>query len=955
MTPERFDQIRRAVEAARKQPRDRRDAFLDEHFGDDPELVREARSLLAHDDSNFLERSPHSFNVADLEMPSPARVESLAPNRVIGSYKILSELGAGSMGIVYRAQDMKLGREVAVKVLSDAFCREQARLHRFEREATLLAQLNHPNVATLHGLEAFEEQPFLVMELVEGETLAERIDRGAISSEEAVPLFVQIADALEAAHRKGIAHRDLKPANVMLTLEGRVKVLDFGLATIYEDVGGTSQPDSRPMTWQGTKPGIVLGTAPYMSPEQARGLSADNQSDIWAFGCCLFETLTGKPAFLGATVADTIAAVLEREPDWSLLPRVSSLRFERLLRRLLTKEKRNRVHHIADARIEIEDAGRRSSGEEARPGAKRGRRALFVMCVAAAIAVWSYVGRGVPVAKPVTYTMLKIEGALDLISPSIALSPDGRRLAYVADGGNGRRLHVRSLDDTSTTTIETNERATTPFFSPDGQWVGFKAGGRLLKVAAAGSEPVDLAPSGRGGLGASWSETGEIVFSRNRMGLWRVSEGGKPSNLTRPDEERRERTHKLPDALPGARGVLFSLGTADISSWSDGTIMVASPEDGAPRAVVEGGSSPRYSPSGHIVYARDGSLFAVPFDLDSIETVGAPVRVLEGVITNPVTGAAAFDIADNGTLVYASGEEWPPEERIVQLTRDGSVTPVELSGRFRGVLPSPDGSRLLVDVAGATEQLWLYALERKSFTRLTFAWGHLAPAWSHDGGSIAFVGTWPELGIYWAPIDSVSDAEPLVIDDGVVSPTSFSPDGALLAIDLDRPGTEGDIWLVSLEGEPRARPFLETRFDESRAVFSPDGDFLAYVSDETGRREVYLRRVDDPARRWAVSAGGGYSPQWSRDGRELFFVTDRHMMAVAVDVMGKVEVGSARSLFQVPERISAYNYGVSPDGQSFYMVERGATRRSPTELNLVLNWAEELKSLAPRDEDGRSM
>ena len=703
----------------------------------------------------------------------------------LSHYKILEKLGSGGMGDVYKARDTKLGREVAIKVLPEAFAQDKERLARFEREAHLLASLNHPNIATIHDLEQSEGVHFLVLELVPGETLAERIERGPIPVDEALPLFKQIAEGLEAAHEKGVIHRDLKPANIKVTPDGKPKILDFGLAkAMAGEVPDQGLSESPTMTRGATEAGILLGTAPYMSPEQARGKAVDKRADIWAFGCCLYEALTGKTAFLGETVSDTIVVVLEHEPDWK----------------------------------------------------------------------------------------------------SLAISPDGHIAAYVAEHGNASQLYLRAMDELEGRSIEGTDGARMPFFSPDSQWLGFWAGGKLMKVAVSGGAPLTIAEVGVTIRGACWTPEGEIVFMRDAgQGLSRISaDGGEPEVLTTPNHDQHEKTHRLPEILPGGSAVLFTLGTGDIDSFDDASIAVLSLETGEYRVIIEGGTNARYSATGHLIYARAGYLLAVPFDLDELQVMGSPVPVLQGVLMRPNFGNAEFSVSRNGSLLYARGESWGEENRVVWVDREGQTQQlIETPRAFFDVRVSPDGRFLALLVDAANANLWVYDIARATSTRFTFGFDNQSPIWTPDGHRVTFNTTRTQpSSIFWQASDGTGQAERLTTSEHSQHPISWSPDGKILALMEANPATGWDIFVLSLDGDRTPKPFLQTNFNERAPEFSPNGRWIAYYSDESGQDEVYVRQFPSAEGKIQVSTGGGEISVWNPNGEELFYHNGDKMMVV---------------------------------------------------------------------------
>ena len=551
---------------------------------------------------------------------------ALNPGTKLGVYEILSTLGSGGMGDVYRARDTKLGREVAVKVLPESLARDPERVARFEREARLLASLNHPGIATLYGFEVSDHVHYLVMELVEGETLAERIARHPVPIEEAISLFKQIAEAIEAAHEKGIVHRDLKPANIKVTPESVVKVLDFGLAKAFVEENASSELSQSPtITRHATATGAIMGTAAYMSPEQARGKTVDKRTDIWAFGCCLYETLTGKVAFLGETVSDTIVKILDKEPNWNALPEGAHTL---LIQKCLRKDPHRRLQAIGDVRIELEEGtGVLAQGQEEAGQPRTSRLAVLVAIVATAIAAWSLLSRRSSTSMPNVRAAIPLpEGAGLAVgnTAALAISPDGERTAFVASRDNTRQLYLRSLDEMEARLIEGTEGARMPFFSPDGRWLGFFMDGELRKVPVTGGAVIQITAIRGSFRGASWGDDDRIVFTpSNNVGLARVSAGGDDFEwLTTPVRERGEKSHRFPEVLPGADAVLFTLGASDIERFDDAAIAVLSLETGEYRVLVEGGTNPRYSATGHLVYSHGDALLAVPFDVAELQLKG---------------------------------------------------------------------------------------------------------------------------------------------------------------------------------------------------------------------------------------------------------------------------------------------------------------------------------------------
>jgi serine/threonine-protein kinase len=866
--------------------------------------------------------------------------------RRLGHYEITEKLGEGGMGTVYRARDTTLGRDVALKLLPASLAGDRERVARLEREAHLLASLNHPNIATLHGLEESDRLKYLVMELVPGETLAERISREPLNVEECLGILRQIAEALEAAHEKGIIHRDLKPANVVVTPEARAKVLDFGLAKAVAEEAPPSDLSSSPTrTREGTEHGVILGTASYMSPEQARGKTLDRRTDIWSFGCVFFEALTGRKAFPGGTVSDTIAAILEKDPDWTALPARTPGKIRDLIRRCLQKDPHRRLQHIGDARVEIDEA----LAEPSTPAVTAPRRSYLPWAVAAllaVVAVWSLLRPGTePERAVLRFTVtLPPEQALNWeVDPSVSLSPDGTYLVYVGGVGDERRLYIRSFDRLEARPIPGTEGATTAFFSPDGEWVGFYGNFydevKLKKVALDSGLPITLTDV-HDAWGASWGPGDEILFS-DGSGLSRVSaSGGSPSVVTSPDPKQGETWHRWPEILPNGKTALFTI----LMASGTPRIGVLSLETGEYRILLEDGGFARYVRTGHLVYVTEGVLTAVPFDLGRLELTGEPVPILEGVRTEAREGTAHFAFSANGTLVYVPLGD--VERTLVSVDRMRAVRRIgEARRRYYAPRISPDGEKIAVNIG---DHIWIYEALRDAFTRLTFGpneerW----PVWTPDGSRITFQRDDPP-NIFWQPADGSGEAERLTTGERQ-RPTSWSSDGKILLYTTLGSATGTDIGVLTLEGERKTRTLLGGAFDEMGGVFSPDGRFFAYTSNESGEFEVYVRSFPSLDGRQQISNDGGFQPVWARSGREIFYRNGDKMMVVAVDTNPAFRAARPVFLFEEPfENIvlpAGSNYDVTPDDERFVMA--WLDEAGPTQIQVVLNWFEELKARVP--------
>jgi eukaryotic-like serine/threonine-protein kinase len=886
---------------------------------------------------------------------------TLAPGTRLGPYEVLSQIGAGGMGEVYRALDTKLGRDVAIKVLPEAFAHDPDRLSRFQREAKMLASLNHPNIATIHGLEQSGGTSYLVMELVSGETLAERVKSGPLGTAEALKIAVQIAEALEAAHEKSIIHRDLKPANVKVTPEGKVKVLDFGLAKAFAGDGANDDPSNSPtLSAAATMQGTILGTAAYMSPEQARGKSCDKRTDIWAFGAVLYELLTGKQAFQGETTTEILAAVLRGEPDWQALPETTPLSIRALLRRCLQKEMNKRCRDAGDARIEIEEALGAPVAAELTTAAPTkgfnalGRRSLilsagmFLLGAAiAGIAAWNLKPTPSPTPQFVSRLTITLQPGLQLVGPengpAVALSPDGTHLAYVARQGGTQQLYLRAMDNLEARPIPGTEGAVNPFFSPDGQWLGFFAGQRLKKISASGGAALTLASAALQ-VGGSWGSPGTIAFAPSSvLSLQQVPDaGGTVRPLTHL--EKSDTFQRWPEFLPDGKALLFVGGSATAPE-----VAVQSIQSGERRDLIQGATYPRYSLSGHLVYAQGGTLIAAPFDIQRLQITGAAVPVVEGVAQSASSGAAQYSISTTGSLVYVPGGVQGGQRKLVWVDRNGAEQPFAApahaydSPRF-----SPDGQRIAVATDG---QIWLYDLSRETLTRFTFE-GNVngRPVWTPDGKRIAFYSNKDgPLNLFWQLADGSGGLEKLATSEFVNVPLSFSPDGQLLAFHEANSTTGNDI-LVLRFSDRKVQPFLRTSFNEADPRFSPDGRWIAYMSDESGRYEVYVQPYPGPGGKWQVSRDGGTEPVWNRNGRELFYRSGNKMMAVEITTQPNFALGNPRVLFEGPYVLATNpisNYDVSPDGRRFLMVKADEQGQAVSQINVVLNWFEELKQKVP--------
>jgi eukaryotic-like serine/threonine-protein kinase len=900
---------------------------------------------------------------------------TLVPGTKHGSYEILAPLGAGGMGEVYRARDMRLHRDVAIKVLPVHLAGDPERLARLGREARLLAALNHPNVAAIYGLEEIEGSPSLVMECVDGETLAQRLAAGPLPVEDALAVAVQVASGLEAAHGAGVVHRDLKPANVMIRPDGSAKILDLGLARTVDATSGADPSISPTVTSAPTGTGVILGTAAYMSPEQARGRPVDKRTDVFSFGCVLYECLTGARAFPGETVSDSLAAILRAEPDWTALPAGTPAAVRRLLGRCLQKDPKRRLHDIADARIELEEAAAAPREPEpttvviARP--RRAHPVLWILggVLLGVVAIYSagrIFGRPTPGVSPPLRAVLPIPSKARLafaFRPSIAVSPDGRTVIFRAVEDGVVKLYRRDLDGSEAKPIDGTEGGFCPFFSPDGEWLGFFTATHMKKVPLAGGAPITLTGLPPVTGGAAWGDDGNIVFTLTANGpLSRIpAAGGSLESVSTLDVSRKEHSHLWPQILPDGRGILVTMVVGqDFQDFANSQIVVLDPTSGRRTVVLEGSPFARYA-AGHLVFVRGGSVFRVPFDLSRLAVTGAPVPLAERVAIDSSVGVASFAITGEGTLVYADG---PPVVEapsvVLRLDREGRETTLPLpEAIYSHPRLSPDGRKLaLGKCEGASCKLFLYDLDRRVLSPLTPEPGRFFnPVWSPDGRRIAYSGfSVGAPAAYVKNADGSGQPERLTnarteSRDAAEFPDSWSPDGRTLmycgvtnmaAARKGAPPTI-DIWLVTLDGKLQGRRWFESPYRELAAAFSPDGRWIAYTSNESGRLEVYVRPFPGPGGRTKISTDGGTEALWARGGRELLYRQGNEFLSVEIRAEPELTVGAPRVLFSGDFRRGGredrpFEYDVSADGNAIYTTRDVPAPEPERRLAIVTNW-----------------
>jgi serine/threonine protein kinase len=883
----------------------------------------------------------------------------LSAGTKLGPYEILAPIGAGGMGEVYRATDPRMGRDVAIKISAERFS------DRFSREVHAVAALNHPNICTLHDV----GPNYLVMELIEGPTLADRIEQGAIPLEEALAIAAKIAAALEAAHEKGIVHRDLKPGNIKLKPDGTVKVLDFGLAKVAEAAAAASSPEASPtISMAATQAGVILGTAAYMSPEQARGKVVDKRADIWAFGVVLYEMLSGKRLFQGEDLTETLASVVKDRPDLSGVPAPA----RRLLERCLEKDPKKRLRDIGD--MELLLLAEADEGVGRGPGGPPHKRWLWpaaagVLALALGVALWAPWRADKPVERPLVRLDVDLGSDVSLPVPnpsgsSVLISPDGTRLAYIS--GTPPKLFTRRLDQPKATELPGTQGATVFFFSPDGQWIGFRAGSKLNKISVEGGAVVPLLGDVGPFAGASWGEDGSIVASEPvGKGLFRIPAGGGPPE-TLAGLGSGERALSLPQVLPGGKAILFATNPAD--DVDKNTIEVLTLADRRRKIVTRGGTSPRYvappGEPGQLIYLNKATLFAVPFDLDKLETHGTAVPVVDDVAYNAAVWTGQFDVSwapgGHGTLVYRRGGGSASAMMTLQwVYPTGKKESLGAKpGAYQDPSLSPDGKRVVLEVAeGGSRDVWVYDPNRDAMTRLTFDGGASGsgPIWSLDGqyvvlGSIG-------KGIFQSRADGSSRPESLTESKATQVAYSFTPDGNWLAYD-DFSARRSQIWTVPLEvtgGQLKAgkpEQFLKSGFTDGFPSFSPDGRWLAYQSLSSGTYEVYVRAFppppSGPGGKWQISNGGGREPHWSRSGHDLLYRSGDQIMAASYTVEGETFVAGKPRVWIA--RLGGTDWDLAPDGKRVLVLTPAESAEAPKqehEVVFLINFFDYLRQRVP--------
>ena len=905
----------------------------------------------------------------------------LTPGTRVGPYEVTAHIAAGGMGEVYRAHDASLSRDVALKVLPAQLAADPERLTRFRREAQVLASLNHPNIAAIYGLEEDKSEGVLalVLELVEGPTLSECIAHGSLSMgkadwngwqrglsiDESIHVARQLADALETAHDKGIVHRDLKPTNIKVMSDGAVKVLDFGLAKALSDDSAIERAEdadssSPTITAMGAQAGVILGTPAYMSPEQARGARLDRRTDIWAFGAVLFEMLTGTQVFAGQTISDTLAAVLRADVDWPSLPAQTPLGVRKLLRLCLEKDAKRRLPHIGSARLELDDVLAATTDETEVAPPPTWRRVLpwavaGIVIVIAGVLTWNLT-RPEPDQR-VTRLSVAIPAETSLspsTSSNVALSDDGSRLAFTTGQGESARLYIREMDELEATMVEGSDGASSPFFSPDGQWVAFYAGTQLKKAPLDGGSPITIVDKGdTSAFSGEWGTDDTIVYAQSyASGLFRVSSnGGEPEPLTTPDAAAGELGHWFPQLLPDGDSVLF---TVYVSPLENSRTEILTLSTGERRTVLEAATFVRYVPTGHLIYpTQSNTLIAAPFDLAALEVTGPATPVLEDVVFGRDANSQ-FSFSDDGAFAYVPASALSADQMLVWVGRDGTLRPAtEERRRYAQPELSPDGQRVAVRIEDERSDIWVLELERGTLTKVTFTEGlDDSPVWTSDGDRLLFTTELggPAFDLFWTASDGSGEAEELYVTQFDKFAKSLSPDDALLAFRESHPDTSGDIWILPLAEGGELQPFVRTPFNETEPEFSPDGRWVAYQSNESDRFEIYVQAYPGPGGKTQISPDGGTEPRWAKSGRELVYRSGTQMIAVEIESGAELTAGAPMLLFEGDFLADDFsrNYDVTADGEQFIMVADDPDATEP-HIEVVLNWFEELQARAPRE------
>jgi tRNA A-37 threonylcarbamoyl transferase component Bud32 len=909
--------------------------------------------------------------------------DTIDDHNLVGSrldtYELTALLGSGGMGCVYKARDTRLERLVAIKVLPAHLAGRADARERFKHEARAIASLNHHHICTLYDVGQQDGVAYLVMEYLEGETLGDRLKKGPLPLGQVLRYAAEIADALDKAHQQGITHRDLKPANIMITKSGS-KLLDFGLAKLTQagDKAHVSASELPTAQLSLTAERTILGTLQYMAPEQLEGKEADARSDIFAFGAVLYEMISGDKAFPSESQAALIATILTGEPRSLIeLGPMTPPALARLVRTCLTKDADERRQSMHDVLLELKWIAESGSQAAAPPPVVSHRKVRERLAQAAALVlalttIALAIGLMMRAPKQPQSMRLRAEIGVDanlntIGGPAAILAPDGTQLVLRARGADQQlRLYVRGLDQLQAVPLPGTEDPGNHFFSPDGKWIGFFAGGKLKKISVQGGAEVTLCDAAFDSFG-SWSEDGTIVFASHTGGLFRVSStGGTPEPLTTLDKQAGEVTHRWPQVLPGGQAVLFTSNTFLIN-YQDADIVVYSLSTKQRKTVHRGGFYPRYLLSGHLVYVNEGTLFAVPFDLERLEVTGPAAPILEGVVASPGIGGAQFSFSDTGNLVYAAGASGGRNLSISWMDHEGKFTPLrENPGEYSTPRFSPDGKRLALHVSDGNEaDIWVYDWERDTAARLTSAGeANRYASWTPDGLRVAYESREKggAGGLFWIRADGSGEPQRLTESRNQQIPNSWRPDGKVLAFHQDNPGTRGDIMTLSIEGNEdsgwkpgKPQPFLASSSSEWRPAFSPDGHWLAYTSDESGNDEVYVRPFPGPGGKWQISSGGGRIPKWSRHSKELFYRTRENRIVVATYTATGDSFNAEKPRQWSPGQFTnaatgdAGNFDLHPDGKRFAVLMppgREGTAKVD-KVTFIFNFFDELRRKVP--------
>ncbi len=908
---------------------------------------------------------------------------ALVSGTKLGPYEIQSPLGAGGMGEVYRAKDTRLDRVVAIKILASHLSSSSELKQRMEREARAVSSLNHPHICHLYDIGSQNGTDYLVMEFLEGETLGERLRKGALPVSELLRIGITVAEALAAAHRQGIVHRDLKPGNIMLT-KGGAKLMDFGLAkaaAVGFDAAASNAPllsAARTMSEASpisplTTAGAIVGTIQYMSPEQVEGKEVDGRSDIFSFGAVLYEMVTGKRAFEGKSQLSVASAILEKESDpiTTLKPLTPPV-LDRTIRKCLAKNPDERWQSASDLATQLiwmMDTSAPWKGiaiKTAKHGQNWGRfgwvlSGLLGLLLIGTGWVWMNLHRATT-ARPVM--RFSIESPMgDALGgtwywyPSLAISEDGSQIAYVGHRGGESQIYARGIGEMTARAVPGTEGADMPFFSPDGQWLGIYSGGMIKKVPLAGGPTVTIARTAF--KGGTWGPDDNIYFA-NGAGLLKVAAtGGEPQKVTNLDIKRREVDQVFPELLPGGKALLYTARTMEQPSFDEADIAAVNLRTGERKILVKQGTDPHYVSSGHVLFMRAGVLLAAPFDAENLEIKGAAVPVVEKILENPRIGAGQYAISKDGLLVYIPGGVTYGEHELVFVDKAGNAKPLTADKRpYEDFTVSPDGKYIAATIEGPVTNTWVHDIARDTETRFNFGIENRDPAWSADGKHIAYSGYKDgKYAVFWKPIDGSTPEETLILSDKNVDAWFFSPDGGTLLYAEYQFSGEQNIGALPLHDREHARMIFPAEYDVEWAILSPDGKWIAYDSIESGKPEVYVAPYPAIEPRERISTNGGLHPLWAPDGRELYYRTGASpeeleqralaqktlVMAVSIDTKPAFKAGQPRLLFEGPYFESGHDIAVTPDGKGFVLIRESDTQTGPREMQVVVNWLEELK------------